>query len=45
MTKNNHGDDQKFNAGRKVNDESKDVLSVMICNSAVFESNILTNSR
>ena len=30
----------KFIAGRKVNDESKEVVSVMICNSAGFESNI-----
>tara|TARA_B100000945_G_scaffold217192_1_gene175197 strand:- start:566 stop:811 length:246 start_codon:yes stop_codon:yes gene_type:complete len=33
----------QVNAVKKMNDESKDVLSVMICNGAVFETKFKTN--
>ena len=33
----------QVNAVKKLNDESKEVLSVMICNGAVFEPKIKTN--
>ena len=32
-------------AVKKMNDESKEVLSVMICNGAVFEPNFKTNIK
>ena len=32
-------------ASMKINDKSKEVLSVMICNGAVFEPKIKTNSQ
>ena len=33
----------QVNAVKKLNDDSKEVLSVMICNGAVFEPKIKTN--
>ena len=33
----------QINAVKKMNDESKEVLSVMICNGAVFESKFKSN--
>ena len=33
----------KVNAVRKMNDDSRDVLSVMICNGAVFEPEFKSN--
>ena len=35
----------QVNAVKKLNDESKEVLSVMICNGAVFEPKIKTNMQ
>ena len=35
----------QIKASMKMNDESKQVLSVMICNGAVFEPKIKTNSQ
>ena len=35
----------QVNASMKINDESKEVLSVMICNGAVFEPKIKTNNQ
>ena len=35
----------QLKASMKMNDESKDVLSVMICNGAVFEPKIKSNSQ
>ena len=35
----------KVNAVKKMNDETKEVLSVMICNGAVFEPNLKSNMQ
>jgi len=35
----------QVNAVKKMNDESKEVLSVMICNGAVFEPKFKTNNQ
>ena len=35
----------QVNAVKKMNDESKEVLSVMICNGAVFEPKFKTNIK
>ena len=43
MLKKNIGDTSHFKAVKKMNDESKEVLSVMICNGAVFEPEFKTN--
>ena len=35
----------QVNAVKKMNDESREVLSVMICNGAVFEPKVKTNDQ
>ena len=35
----------QVNAVKKMNDESKEVVSVMICNGAVFEPKFKTNTK